>query len=136
MNNIINVIEFSATIIGLIFTIIIVNDIKLRIIICLSIFIAILCIKMVSISNQKNRLKKDAKNAKEQYKKEEKELQQKLHNVIKQYNLKKKQLDVYNFCWGNMGQILEAAIQNSKEERFEEVHRLYLDYTYFINKED
>lgn len=136
MNNIINVIEFSATIIGLIFTIIIVNDIKLRIIICLSIFIAILCIKMVSISNQKNRLKKDAKNAKEQYKKEEKELQQKLHNVIKQYNLKKKQLDVYNFCWGNMGQILETAIQNSKEERFEEVHRLYLDYTYFINKED
>ena len=141
MNNIINAIEIAATIIGLVFTIVIVNDIKLKLIICLSILVVILCVKIVTISIQKNRLQKEMKDAQKQYEEKEKELNKTIGAIednrcalITQYKEKKNKVDTYESFWSDMNYVLLNAIQGTADDRFLQAYNLYKSYTESIRR--
>lgn len=93
------------------------------------ILIGSLLVIIISLLLQLNRLKIEIKSKEEELS----ELKTRHDTLSKEFNKKRKKLDNTRVLWQNLDIVFLNAIQGSKEERFEQAHNLYLQYTYFID---
>lgn len=119
-----DVVGIATGIIGTVLTVFIVDDIKLKIIICMSIFIIVLLIKIAIISIQKNKIQKSLE-----------KVESNRNSIKQQYLAKKRKVDTYELYWAYTGKLFELTYTDSAEERIYHMYNLYVMFTERLNKE-
>lgn len=119
-----DVVGIATGIIGVILAVFIVDDMKLKIIICMSIFIIVLLIKIAIISIQKNKLQKSLE-----------KIESNRNSIKQQYLAKKRKVDTYELYWAYTGKLFELTYTGSAEERIYRMYNLYVMFTERLNKE-
>jgi len=113
----VDIIGIFSGILGIVFCVITIDDLKLKIIISLLILIIILIIKIIT-----SYLEIKKKNA------ELKDLKIKHSALSKQYKSKNSKLYLYEYCWIALDAVFKNTLQSSEEKRFKTAHELYLSY--------
>lgn len=101
--------------------------ISLKVIISLSILSILLIVKLIQVSLSKRKSNKELDALKEKH-----------QNLKVQYTKTAKKLNQMNKYWDYLQQSYLAVINSSEEERFNNLYKLYLEYTnsIYFNKED
>jgi len=119
-----DVIGIATGIIGAVLAIFIIDDVKLKIIICMSIFIIVLLIKIAIISIQKNKIQKSLE-----------KVEANRNSIKQQYLAKKRKVDTYELYWAYTGKLFELTYTDSAEDRIYRMYNLYVMFTERLNKE-
>jgi len=113
-----DVIGIATGIIGAVLAIFIIDDVKLKIIICMSIFIIVLLIKIAIISIQKNKIQKSLE-----------KVEANRNSIKQQYLAKKRKVDTYELYWAYTGKLFELTYTDSAEDRIYRMYNLYVMFT-------